>query len=74
MNNILPFFVFALLCLPSLGKQVQSIRLKGRVPASVEVTQDTNATKQIFSNVEKNRYTVKKIKKKDIEVLEITFH
>ncbi len=74
MNNILPFFIFALFCLPSLGKQAQSIRLKGRVPASVEVTQDTNATKQISSNVENNRYTIKKVKKKDIEVIEITFH
>lgn len=75
MKHILPFLVFGLLLSNSWAEENHTLKLKGRVPASVNIVQDNKKTSyDIKSNLDKSKYTIKKIRKNDHQVIEITYH
>lgn len=72
---ILPFFILSFLAVPTQGREKRSLRLKGRVPASVKVVKDSEgANEAIESNIDKRSYSIKKIKKDKLQIFEISFH
>ncbi|WP_419168054.1 hypothetical protein [Halobacteriovorax sp.] len=72
----LPFLFFALLSNLCFAGRAKSLKLKGRVPASVQVikNKDKDSKQVIKSNIDKQSYTIKEVQKDNHKVFEISFH
>ncbi|WP_419172874.1 hypothetical protein [Halobacteriovorax sp.] len=73
----LPFLLFMLISQVSFAQRGKTLRLRGRVPASVKVVtnnKEKGGKDTIKSNIDKQSYTIRKVRKINHEIYEISFH